>query len=270
MRRLFVVFVLLVCMFSPGVMAADDSHQELYDQANKELTIAKEAGDNEPEVAKAAYLKAAEIFTQIIRDGVKNSDIYYNLGNCYYQAQDYPLAILQYRRALVFAPDDEKINANIASAQRNLRSEEPQSTDTGFWGKVVSFNSKIPLLFKEYFNKLSYVLFWGGLIGYLYFRKRVNKKKLLIIAIVWWLSLCAVALVSYLASSSADGVILQQEVVARKGDGDNYAEAFLKPLKAGTEFKLIEKRGDWLKVELDTGNECWIKASTAGLVKDEP
>ena len=268
MKKLSAVMLILVMLV--GSALADDPNQALFDKANEEFKIASEAGDNKPEVAKAAYLRAADIFAQVIRSGVKNGDIYYNLGNCYYQAGDFPLAILQYRRALLYAPEDEKIHSNLASAERMLDSTDPKENTRGFWETIASYNAKIPLIVKEYFNKISYVLFWGGLIGFLTLRKKVARKKFIIIAIIWWLSLVGVSLVSYLAAGNADGIILSSEVTARKGDGDNYAEAFLKPLPAGTEFTVLETRGDWLKVELTTGNKCWLKTSDVGLVKDEP
>ncbi len=262
--------ILLLVLLLAGVSFAEDQNQELFDKANKEFKIAAEAGDNKPEVAKKAYLNAADLFIQIIHNGVKNSDIYYNLGNCYYQANDYPRAVLQYRRALVYAPNDEKIHSNLAAAQRMLNLQDPQQKESGIFDTIMAYNSKIPLVVKEYFNKISYVLFWGGLIGFLYFRRKVARKKFLLMAIAWWLSLVAVSGMSYLATTSADGVILDSEVIARKGDGANYEEAFLKPLDAGTEFTLVESRGDWLKIKLNSGNECWVRADAAGLVKDEP
>ncbi len=268
MRKLSLLILLF--FMTVGHNFADEPNKALFDKANEEFKIASEAGDNNPKVAKDAYLKAAELFTQVIHNGVKNSEIFYNLGNCYYQAGDFPMALLQYRRALIYDPADENIHANIASVHRILNTENPTERTSGFFDKIVSYNTKIPLLVKEYFNKISYVLFWGGLIGFLFLRKKVAKKKFLIIAIVWWLSLVAVAGLSYLANTTADGVILKEDVVARKGDGENYSEAFFKPLKAGTEFIFLEERGDWMKIELLTGNKCWVKESDAGLVKDLP
>lgn len=269
MKRI-VYLLLLFCLVAAKVFAEDDPNQALFDKANEEFRIASEAGEANPQAAKEAYLRAAEIFTQIIRSGVKNADIYYNLGNCYFQAKDYPMAILQYRRALIYDSGDAKINSNLATAHRMLNTENVPESSGGFLSQILSANSSIPLLIKEYFNKISYALFWGGLIGFLLLRKRVAKKKFLIIAIVWWLSLVSVALVSYFATTNSDGVILTGEVVARKGDGDNYSAAFTEPLPAGTEFVLLEKRGEWLKIELSEDKKCWIKSSDAGLVSEEP
>ncbi len=260
--------LLLILCFFTGVAFAEDPNQALFDKVNEAINEAAAAGESHPKVQKEAYAKAAALYTQIIDNGVNNNKIYYNLGNCYFQMGEYPKAILNYRRALIYMPADKECESNIAKAKRILRDEEPEKPNSGFIDKIVSFNTKIPLYAKEYFADISWVLFWGGLVGFFYLRKKASKKNFILIAVVWWLCLVSVSLLSYLASSNSDGIILTNEAIARKGDGESYEKAFLKPLKAGTEFTLLEERGDWVKVELTAGNKCWLKAADVGLVKD--
>ena len=54
---------------------------------------------------------------------------------------------------------------------------------------------------------------------------------------------------------------------ARKGDADTYEAAFTEPLHAGTEFVLVEDRGDWVQAELSDGRRCWLPARAVGLVR---
>ena len=63
------------------------------------------------------------------------------------------------------------------------------------------------------------------------------------------------------------GVVLRDEVVARKGDSETYQPSFKDPLHAGTEFTLIENRSDWFYVELVDGRRCWVPASGVELVQ---
>ena len=55
-------------------------------------------------------------------------------------------------------------------------------------------------------------------------------------------------------------------VVARKGDGEGYQPSFTGPLHAGTEFALIEERGEWRHVELHDGRRCWLPEKSSELV----
>jgi len=54
------------------------------------------------------------------------------------------------------------------------------------------------------------------------------------------------------------GVIAAGEVVARKGDSEKYEPSFKEPLHSGTEFELLEKRPQWLKVQLTDGSQVWL------------
>ncbi len=51
--------------------------------------------------------------------------------------------------------------------------------------------------------------------------------------------------------------------IARKGNGASYEPAFKEPLAEATEFRLVERRGDWLLVRLPGGGEGWIEQKAA-------
>ena len=54
------------------------------------------------------------------------------------------------------------------------------------------------------------------------------------------------------------GVVVQPEVVARKGNAESYDPAFTEPLKEGTEFRVLERRGTWLQIQLPGGIAGWV------------
>ena len=58
------------------------------------------------------------------------------------------------------------------------------------------------------------------------------------------------------------GVVIT-ECQALKGNGENYTPAFNKPLKEGAEFRLLEKRGGWYKVDVPGAGEGWLKEQQA-------
>ena len=80
---------------------------------------------------------------------------------------------------------------------------------------------------------------------------------------------CRFSLLIDVISSSTNnpGVILSDEVIARKGDSEAYEKSFQKPLHTGTEFNLIDKRREWYHIELIDGTRCWIPEKDAGIVK---
>ncbi|UCF85035.1 MAG: hypothetical protein JSV50_05220, partial [Desulfobacteraceae bacterium] len=62
------------------------------------------------------------------------------------------------------------------------------------------------------------------------------------------------------------GVITIKEVVARQGDGQNYASSFKEPLHEGTEFDLLESRPGWFYIELTDNSNAWIPQISADLI----
>ena len=62
------------------------------------------------------------------------------------------------------------------------------------------------------------------------------------------------------------GVIVAEEVVVRKGNGESYTPQLPQPLHAGTEFVVREARGSWLAIELDNGTSGWIRRDSAALL----
>src|SRR5262249_35174178 len=53
-------------------------------------------------------------------------------------------------------------------------------------------------------------------------------------------------------------VVAENEVILRNGNGLSYSEKFAVPVNRGTEARLLFVRGDWLQVELLTGEAGWI------------
>jgi len=97
-------------------------------------------------------------------------------------------------------------------------------------------------------------------------------------SISWGLYSCVFIASIFLISSviewvhdrtAEDGVIVAEQVIARKGDGESYEPAFKEPLHAGTEFNVVERRQDWLYIELMDSRRCWIPSASAELVRTD-
>ena len=69
------------------------------------------------------------------------------------------------------------------------------------------------------------------------------------------------------SSKNHPGVIISSEVVARKGNSETYEPSFKESLHSGTEFNLIENRGDWINIELADARTCWIPSKDIELVR---
>ena len=60
-------------------------------------------------------------------------------------------------------------------------------------------------------------------------------------------------------SGLTEGVLVTDEVVVHKGNGEAYGPQFEQPLHEGVEFKVAELRAGWIHIELADGNQGWVR-----------
>lgn len=251
----------------PAASLDEEGVQQLFQEANTHFRRGNELSRTDPVGARDAYRAALIRFERIVAEGgIHNGKLYYNIGNAHFRLNDLGSAILNYRRAAQFLAGDANLTQNLryARSRRLDQIEEKQETQVLktllFWHYDLSQRTR-SALFAGFF-----AAFWLLASLRLFFADRVPSALLAACGGIALLFLGSIALES--ASGSHDsGVILAEQVIARKGDGDTYEPSFKEPLHAGTEFSLLENRGEWYQVELADGQRCWIPATTAGLIR---
>jgi hypothetical protein len=87
------------------------------------------------------------------------------------------------------------------------------------------------------------------------------------VVLVIWLAAGTSATVEWAQRSRTQaGVTLADEIVVRKGNGEGYEPQFNEPLHEGVEFRVIDQRPGWYKIELADGSTGWIKQAQAELI----
>jgi len=239
----------------------------LYEEAKEFFKQADEASMRYPQEAYSLYGKAAMRYERIIRDGgIRNGKIFYNLGNVYFRMNDLGRAILNYRRAELYIPNDANLKQNLAYAMEKRRDhiEDKQETQIlktlFFWHYHLSRDTRAVVFI------LSFIIMWGLACVKIFVKRSF---------VVWGIAsaslltiICGGSLVAdRISNDNRPGVIISSEVTARKGNSDTYEPSFKEPLHSGTEFILIEERGEWLNIALSDGRTCWVTAKDVEMVK---
>jgi tetratricopeptide (TPR) repeat protein len=271
-KTIFSCALMLVMLLLSNVSSASDLDREeiidLYSQAKDFFRQADEVSAMDSEKAMDLYRKSAMRYEKIIKEGnVTNGRIYYNLGNLYFRMKDTGRAILNYRRAQQYIPNDPNLRQNLEFARKNRpdKIEEKQKTvvlkTLFFWHYDISTSMRV-MLFICFF-----VLFWV-FAGLRIFMKRSF--------IAWVMGISAFTGLLLGGSLGAEetslrttrpGVIISSETTARKGNSDTYEPSFKEPLHAGTEFVLLENRKEWYYVELPDSRTCWVNRNDVELVR---
>jgi tetratricopeptide (TPR) repeat protein len=266
--RLLLVSVLLFAFgttFAEGLTRAEA--EELFEQGKSFFRQANSMADEDPDASRKLMQKALLRFQRLVDEGgIHNGRLYYNIGNTQYHLDDLGGAILSYRRAQTYIPDDPKLQQNLAYArsQRQDAFTEPEQRKIMkmmlFWHYDFTLGTRSTLFL------VSFVAVWL-LLGARLFLKSAWFTRLAVVAGVLALLMFGSVLQTHLAQQrSRAGVILARELVARLSDSENADPAFTEPLHAGTEFELVEDRGSWYEVRLSDGQTCWLPADQVGLV----
>ena len=263
------VFCILIFTFPSACLSAMPTEQvySLFSQANQFFREANATTDN-PETARKLYEKAILNYEKIISDaGIKNSKLYYNLGNAYFLKEDIGRAILNYRRAQNLDKSDTNIQKNLAFARNRridkveIKTQKRILETLFFWHYDFSIKTKF---------LITCILFAIVCISGIMMLWRGRATGLVVTAVI-----CAILTTIFFASvvvearsraNTISGVITTDQVIARQGDGPNYPESFKDPLHAGTEFDLLERRTGWFHIMLSDDSEAWIPDNAAELI----
>ena len=90
------------------------SHTEFAAAKISDDNVTKAEGDSA--YMRNDYASAIQIYESLLKKG-EAAEIYYNLGNSYYKADDIAKAILNYERALLLQPGNADIRANLEIAR---------------------------------------------------------------------------------------------------------------------------------------------------------
>jgi len=263
----FLGLILLCLPFTAQALTQSELATE-FQEGNRLFREANDISAADPGKARELYEKAVLRFERLAREGgVRNGKIYYNLGNAYFRLQDLGRAILNYRRAELFTPNDPNLLHNLAYARlrRADRIEEAAGDrllrSVFFWHYDFSSRARTAIF------TLAFVMVWICLAARLWIARPYLK----------WTAgfagaLALVMLISLIAEAGSlrrtrPGVVLAPEVIARKGDSETYERSFETPLHAGAEFTLVEDRGDWLHVALADGRRCWLPRTAVEMVR---
>ena len=225
------------------------------------------ANSEDPEAAQRLYEQALYRWLRVAELGaVRNGRLYYNIANTYYLLGDIGRAVLYYRRAELVAPGDRNLRHNLGYVRSQrvdrlpVRRTSPAVQVIFFWHYLPSLRGRF------YLFAAGFAVSCLAAALALWRPRRWQLKALLGAGVFTLIMLVSLAVGEIRLRTFRDGVIVEREAVARKGDGTAYQRSFVDPLHAGTEFTLLEHREGWYHVRLSDGRSGWILASAAEMV----
>lgn len=192
-----------------------------------------------------------------------SSELFFNLGNCYYKTDQKGMAVAYYMKALRLDPRNDDIKANLNFVRSTLRDKFEDSLQNPIW----SFVKNSSLAFHE--RELSWLIFAAFLIvvGILIFMIFYKEKNLTIIVVLIVVLVIGLIGTSMLAINldmnyyTEQGVIIEPEVSILAGPGAISDVRFT--AHEGLTFKILRQESGYYEGIFANRLKGWVEISKA-------
>ncbi|MCA9170937.1 MAG: BatD family protein, partial [Planctomycetales bacterium] len=240
--------------------------------ADAAALYAKATGLSETDKAGANELltQAAAKYQMLVDSGIRNSDLYFNLGNAYLQSNQLGRAIAAYEQAKTIDPWNRQLAANLDFANSLVKGDEPVARDSAEQFGVAALLRQGNDTVTQWFGKATIVwtlgiasmLFWGLLtIGI--FRPKLPMKRLAAIPLaVLLLTAVSVGLAPTRPVVEGPGVIVANRIALRSGDGEQFSELVTISPADGHRVDILTERAGWMQIQTRQEQKGWVPSST--------
>lgn len=210
--------------------------------------------------AAGRYGQAAKIYAAMLKKGV-SSDLYYNLGNCYYKTENIAGAVLNYERALLLSPGDADVRFNLELARAKTVDKIVPESEMFF---ITWFRNLVNVTGMDGWARTGVITFVAAcLLALLFlFGNKIVLKK------VGFFGAVAMLLVTVLSNVFAwwqherlnnrtGAVVMSTSVVVKSTPSHSGTDLFV--LHEGTRVEVIDdSMKDWKEIRLADGKIGWM------------
>ena len=213
------------------------------------------------EYAAGHFQLAIDGYESLVRSKQWNAVLFYDLGNAWFRKGDPGRAILQYERALALDRQHPEAQANLRLVRDEARALELPKTVAD---RYLDFASPTQYVWT------AALAFWVAVfaLALLLLGSRRSSSTMVLLASA--LLVCGGAAFAYYTiengpHGSAVAIVTAKNIEARLATADNAGAVLVLP--AGSEVKILSKRGEWVYAALPNNLSGWIPAASAELIR---
>lgn len=211
-----------------------------------------------------SYEQAVELYKSVIESKNVSSELFYNLGNCYYKLNKVGPSIYNYEKALLLDPLNEDAKNNLVFAKRltldrieELPKSVLQKFNENYISKISFNNWAVVAIMFSILTSLFFILY--------YFSSKPTKKRIFFATSI----LCFIALIFSISityhqynkyNNTIEAIVFSDEVSVKNEPTINGDEIFT--LHEGTKLIVIDEVDDWKKILLADGKIGWLKSKS--------
>lgn len=242
MKKIILLFLLI---FSNSFA---QSNEELFANANNLYKNGK-------------HLEAIKLYEEVSTNNLVSSELYFNLGNCYYKLNKVAPAIYNYEKALKLNPTNEDALNNLIFAKRltldrieTLPKTFLQQINLNYISKLTITNWAITCILLSLSAAVFFLLY--------YYSFSSLKKKLFFVSTILSFTLLITSLaISFhqytKKTNTIEAIIYATKASVKNEPTKNGDETFI--IHEGTKVTVLDSVDDWTKIKLQDGKTGWLK-----------
>ncbi len=208
------------------------------------------------------FREAASRYEEVVSQGVRNGNVFFNLGNAWFKAGEIGQAILAYERALKLMPGDEDVLLNLQFVNARKEDKSPEEDDNLLTRVLSSAYRVLSADVLAVLSSISLFLMSAAAVLWLY---STSRRSLWIgLLVLAGAGLCGSgSLLTYRAyseTSASEAIVLADEVQGRSGPGNDYLLVFT--IHEGTKVAVERLESRWYLVRLPNGIGGWVPGET--------
>lgn len=210
------------------------------------------------------YEAAIESWKEILKNEETSAALYFNLGNTYYKLNQIGPSIYFYEKALQLSPNDPDIKNNLAFAE-NARIDFIEPIPKSIFSKW--YQSITGIFSYDGWAIVSIICSIGFVILFLryYFSDKERSKRLFFGSSILMLFLMIIAVsMAFITFNDYKkdqfAIVFSEELIVKSEPTLSGSSIF--KLHEGTKVEIIDRDGDWVRIQLEDGKDGWIPIET--------
>lgn len=238
---------IIIAAFLPLLILAGPQQQEL-------IHAADSAYNHEQ------FNDAIAKYEEVLSQAYESAELYYNLGNAYFNINDLPAAILYYEKARVLAPRDADINFNLNIANSMIPDKIDVVPEIFYirWWKSLRDNFNI-----HTWTLVSLAMFILAVFGagFFFLSRSIRLRKFAfwtgIILIVFSLVSFSITYTKYqIQSKHLEAIVFDPTITVKSSPNQLGKDLFV--IHEGTKVFILGKMNTWCNIKIANGSTGWL------------
>lgn len=214
--------------------------------------------------ANEQYDKAAQIYSELLKSHPKSTELYFNLGNCYFKMDSLAQSVLAFERARLLSPGDDAVNTNLEFVRSQTADKSTPHSELFFvtWWKDLSNTLSIDTWLV--WALVLFVLMLAALLAYAFLTETWLRRisvALFFVTLVGTVLANLLALSQYRTMIDHDYAIITAPAVSVKSTpSETSTDLFI--IHEGTKVRITDdSMKDWAEVVYEDGKQGWMPKS---------